>query len=587
MCCKLQDSRKRKGAEVQKSSTGSFVRRLYSVRISTKLIVGFAVIFLLTSFACYLGYSGLSNLESEMEFIAADKQIYSDSQAIKNLMLQHRRYEKDLFLNIGNQQKQVEKYLPKLKEKQAEIQVLLQRTGRIVSEDPRFSPEVKEVAGALVQLHHQYMQGVLSVAQKAIDDPNWSPQEANQAMEPFKVPIHELESGIDLVADAATELFQQRIESSKAVAVRSRVAMVAGAALALVPCPFIVMVVVGPLRKVSRLLAEIAKAEGDLTRRLPVERNDEIGELSTWFNKFVDQMQAVMVRVGESASVLVESSSQLTGTAEELTHYADSTTSRSAFVVSEADQMVHRMSFASKSTQSMQMNITSVANAIEELAACINDISGNTEQASSVATEAARELENSNANFLELGRAANEINRVIETIEDIAEQTNLLALNATIEAARAGEAGKGFSIVANEVKELARQAASATEGIRERIDAIQLATEKTTRSIGDVGQHIAKVNEVSTMIAAAIQQQNATTQSIAEHISETTASVTEISEGVAKSAEASEEIRSSMQAVDLAAHETATGANNTRHSGADVQRIADDLNMLLGQFRVS
>lgn len=572
---------------MKKSVVGSFIQRMNSLRISTKLNGGFVVIFLLTSFACYLGYSGLSNLEAEMGYIAADKQIYSDAQNIKNLMLQHRRYEKDLFLNIGNPEKQVEKYLPKLKEKQAEIQVLLQSMQQTISEDPRFAPEVKDVAGALVQLHNQYMQGVLSVADKAIADTDWTPQAANQAMEPFKEPIHELESGIDLVADATTELFKQRIESSEEVAARSRVAMVAGAALALVPCPFIVMLVVGPLRKVSRLLAEIAKAEGDLTRRLPVERNDEIGELSTWFNKFVDQMQAVMIRVGENALVLVDSSSELSGTAEELSEHADNTTSRSAFVVSEAEQMVSRMSIASKSTQSMQMNIASVASAIEELATCINEISGNTEQASVVAGEAARELEESNASIVELGSAAQEINRVIETIEDIAEQTNLLALNATIEAARAGEAGKGFSIVANEVKELARQAASATDGIRARIDAIQLATQKTTRSINDVGQHIAKVNDVSTMIAAAIQEQNATTQSIADHINQTTTAVSEIIDGVTKSAEASEGIRSSMHAVDLAAQQTASGATCTRRSGADVQRIADDLNTLLAQFRVS
>ncbi|RCS54254.1 methyl-accepting chemotaxis protein [Bremerella cremea] len=571
---------------MKKVTKGSLLKRLNSLRISTKLISGFAVIFLLTSFACYLGYSGLSNLESEMEFIAEDKQIYSDAQAIKNLMLQHRRYEKDLFLNIGNRKKQTEKYLPKLQEKQAEIQTLLQRMQIVIGEDPRFSPETKQVAAALVQMHQRYMDGVLAIADNAINDPNWTPQEANQAMEPFKEPIHDLESGIDLVADATTELFMQRIETSKGVAARSRVAMVAGAVLALVPCPFIVMIVVGPLRKVSRLLADIAKSEGDLTLRLPVERNDEIGELSVWFNKFVDQMQAVMIRVGENASALVSSSSQLTGTAAELSENAGNTTNRSAFVMAESNQMVTRMSHASQSTQSMQLNISSVANAIEELAASINDISGNTEQASAVAMEAARELKESNANIVELGKAAMEINRVVETIEDIAEQTNLLALNATIEAARAGEAGKGFSIVANEVKELARQAASATEGIRARIDAIQMATDKTTRSINDVGKHVAKVNDVSAMIAAALQEQNATTQTIAEHISETSSAVTEISNGVSKSAEASEGIRSSMQAVDLAAQETAHGASSTRRSGDDVHRIADDLKTLLSQFRV-
>ena len=559
---------------------------LASFRISTKLIVGFVVIFMMTTMACYLGYSGLASLESEMAFIAQDKQIYSEAQEIKNLMLQHRRFEKDLFLNIGDQEKQVEKYLPKLREKKAEIQVLLTRMEQTISDDPRFSSEIKAVAGQLVELHHAYMNGVLSVADKAIHASGFTPQDANQAMAPFKEPIHELEEGIDQVADAATELFQNRIETSQEIAAQARSRMLVGAVLALVPCPFIVMMVVGPLRKVSRLLADIAKAEGDLTRRLPVEGKDEIAELSRWFNQFVDQMQAVIIRVGESAAVLVHSSSELNGTATELADNADNTTKRSAFVVEEASHMATRMADASQSTQQMQTSINSVASAIEELATCINEISGNTDMAASVASDAAREIEHSNASIQELGKAAQDICRVVETIEAIAEQTNLLALNATIEAARAGEAGKGFSIVAHEVKELAHQAAAATEGIRERVEAIQQATSKTTHSIGGVGEHIAKVSEVSTMIAAAIEQQNATTHSISEHVIQTSNAVALLSEGVVKSAEASGGIRDNMQAVDLAAKETATGAISTRNTGTSVQDIADELQTLMGQFRV-
>lgn len=569
------------------NKTWSVENLLASFRISTKLIVGFVIIFLMTSMACYLGYSGLSALKSEMGLISHDQQIYSDAQEIKNLMLQHRRFEKDLFLNIGDQKKQLEKYLPKLREKKAEIQVLLIRMEQTISEDPRFSSEIKAVASKLVELHQSYMNGVLSVADKAIHTSGMTPQDANHAMSPFKEPIHDLEDGIDQVADATTQLFQDRIQTSQAIATQARTRMITGAVLALVPCPFIVMVVVGPLRKVSRLLADIAKAEGDLTQRLPVVGNDEIAELSRWFNHFVDQMQAVIIRVGESAGVLVASSLELNGTATELSDNADNTTKRSAFVVDEAGHMATRMNDASRSTQQMQSNINSVASAIEELASCINEISGNTELAASVATDAALEIENSSNNIHELGHAAEEISRVVETIEAIAEQTNLLALNATIEAARAGEAGKGFSIVAHEVKELANQAAAATEGIRGRVEAIQLATAKTTRSIGDVGQHIAKVSEVSTMIAAAIEQQNATTQSISDHIGETSSVVTLLSDGMVKSAEASGGIRDSMQAVDLAAQETATGAASTRNTGTAVQEIADQLQTLMAQFRVS
>jgi len=567
-------------------SPGTVRKRRRTIRLSTKLIVGFSLVILLTSLACYLGYSGLRSLEVELAHISADKQIYGDAQKIKNLMLQHRRYEKDLFLNIGKREKQVDKYVPKLQAKEAEIQSLLTQMKQTVSEDPRFSPEVKQIASDLPQLHHTYMAGVWKVSEQAIEDGSLPPQEANAMMSPYKIPIHNLEEGIDQVANAATALFEQRIKTSKQVGATSRWAMIAGTAVALIPCPFIILWVTGPLRKVSKMLADIAQAEGDLTRRLPVEGDDEVGELSQWFNTFVDQVQQVVIRVGGSATTLVESSSQLSTTAGSLSGQADDTTQRSSRVVAAADQMSLRMGEASRSTQSMQSNIATVANAIEELATCIQDISGNTEKASGVASQAANELEQSNANIAELGSAASEISRVIETIEDIAEQTNLLALNATIEAARAGEAGKGFSIVAHEVKELARQAATATEDIRQRITAIQDATDKTTRSIGDIGRHVAQVNEFSTMIAAAIQEQNCTTQSIAEHINQTSSAVTQISDGVTESAQASEEIRASMLVVDQSARDTASGASHAKATGDDLHRVADELQALMGKFRV-
>lgn len=558
-----------------------------SIRLSTKLIGGFSLVILLTSLACYLGYSGLRSLEMELSHIADDKQIYGDAQIIKSVMLQHRRYEKDLFLNIGNREKQVDKYVPKLEAKETEIQTLLTNMKQVINDDPRFSTEIKQIANELPQLHQQYMEGVWLVSEKAIEDGSLPPQEANAMMIPYKVPIYNLEDGIDQVVDAATELFEQRIATSKQVGGNSRLAMIAGTVIALVPCPFIILWVTGPLRKVSKMLADIAQAEGDLTRRLPVEGNDEVGELSQWFNTFVDQVQQVVIRVGGSATTLVESSSRLSSTAGDLSGQADNTTQRSSRVVAAADKMTLRMSEASRSTQTMQANISTVANAIEELATCIQDISGNTEKASTVAGQAATELEQSNSNIVELSSAASEISRVIETIEDIAEQTNLLALNATIEAARAGEAGKGFSIVANEVKELARQAATATEDIRQRITAIQDATDKTTRSIQDIGRHVADVNEFSTMIAAAIQEQNCTTQSIAEYINETSSAVTQISDGVSESAQASEEIRASMVVVDQSARETASGASNAKATGEDLHRIADELQVLMGKFRVS
>ena len=148
-------------------------------------------------------------------------------------------------------------------------------------------------------------------------------------------------------------------------------------------------------------------------------------------------------------------------------------------------------------TEEMSANVKTVAAAVEEMTASISEVAKNAEHAAQIAGEASNLAQTSNQNIGQLGEAADAIGKVIETIQDIAEQTNLLALNATIEAARAGDAGKGFAVVANEVKDLAKQTAEATEDIRHRIEGIQSSTGLAVTSIGNISEVIAKVNEVS------------------------------------------------------------------------------------------
>jgi methyl-accepting chemotaxis protein len=171
-------------------------------------------------------------------------------------------------------------------------------------------------------------------------------------------------------------------------------------------------------------------------------------------------------------------------------------------------------------------------------------------------------------------------------IQDIAEQTNLLALNATIEAARAGEAGKGFAVVATEVKELAKQTASATEDIRRRIESIQASTGETVAAIGEIGHVIQQVNDVSRTIASAVEEQSITTREIASNVAQSAAAADTVAKGISESATATQEITQSIAAVNEAALQTAQGATNTQAAGSELTRLSEQLQGLVGQFRI-
>ena len=157
-------------------------------------------------------------------------------------------------------------------------------------------------------------------------------------------------------------------------------------------------------------------------------------------------------------------------------------------------------------------------------------------------------------------------------ITGIAQQTNLLALNATIEAARAGEAGKGFAVVANEVKELAKQTATATEDIGQKIEAIQNDTKGAVTAISQISIVIGRINDISNTIASAVEEQSATTNEIARNASEAAKGSTEISKNIAN--------------VSLAAKNTTEGANNSLSAATELSKLAADLKRVVDQAKI-
>ena len=327
-------------------------------------------------------------------------------------------------------------------------------------------------------------------------------------------------------------------------------------------------------------------ARGDLTRQLPVESADEVGQLRLAVNTLIEKLRGMIQNVNRCAEELGDASTELTTTAEQLACGAGETTQQSGTVAAAAEEMTASMQQMADSTQQMSSHVKTVATAVGQMTVAIAEVARSAEQAASVANSAASAVETSNARIGTLGTAAEEIGKVIEVIQDIAEQTNLLALNATIEAARAGEAGKGFAVVATEVKELAKQTSQATEDIRRRVQGIQGSASEAIGALGDIARVVKQVNEASRTIASAVEEQSITTREISQNVAYAATNAETVSTGVAQSADATREVTVNISRVDQTARQTANDADRTRSAGNTMTRLADQLQTMIGQFRV-
>lgn len=243
------------------------------------------------------------------------------------------------------------------------------------------------------------------------------------------------------------------------------------------------------------------------------------GEAAKAINSAADGVENKMKTFAEMVNAITSASTELNASAQSMGEAASNASEKTATVASAAEE-------AGTNTQT-------VAASAEELNASIQEINRQVSQSASIAGEAVVEAEKANQLVNGLSEASDQIEQVVSLINDIASQTNLLALNATIEAARAGEAGKGFAVVASEVKNLAGQTEKATLDIKTQVKEIQEATSTAVRSIGDIGDTIGTFNEVSSNIAAAVEEQGAATQEIARNVQEAASGVTEVTTNIA------------------------------------------------------
>jgi methyl-accepting chemotaxis protein len=280
------------------------------------------------------------------------------------------------------------------------------------------------------------------------------------------------------------------------------------------------------------------------------------GELVASTNALLDTLVEPFRFVTRSADTLADAAAQLTAASQQLGANASATSDQTQLVWGGADQV-------SRSTHS-------VASSTEQMAASIKEIAKSASQSAHVAGQAVALATTTNATVAKLGESAVDIGKVIKVITAIAQQTNLLALNATIEAARAGEAGKGFAVVANEVKELAKETAKATQDIGRSIESIQTDTQEAVAAIGQISATIEQINDLSSTIASAVEEQSATTS--------------EMGRNVAEAAHGTAEIAKTTAAVATVAQHTSNGASQTEAAAGELARIAAELKQLVSRF---
>jgi methyl-accepting chemotaxis protein len=347
------------------------------------------------------------------------------------------------------------------------------------------------------------------------------------------------------------------------------------------------MIIVGVSRPITAMTETMRRlAGGDMSAEIRgVDRKDEIGKMASAVLVFKDnaletertraeQQQAERIgverrkqdmhrladafesAVGEIIETVSSASTELEASATTLTKTAE-----------RSQQVTIRVAAASEEAST---NVQSVASATEELSSSVNEISRQVQESARMANEAVDQARKTNDRVGELSKAAARIGDVVELINTIAGQTNLLALNATIEAARAGDAGRGFAVVASEVKALAEQTARATGEIGQQIGGIQAATQESVGAIREISGTIERLSEISSTIAAAVEEQGAATQ--------------EISRNVQQAAQGTHEVSSNITDVQRGAGENGSASSQVLSAAQSLSRDSNRLKLEVGKF---
>ncbi|MBF0574260.1 MAG: methyl-accepting chemotaxis protein, partial [Desulfamplus sp.] len=327
-------------------------------------------------------------------------------------------------------------------------------------------------------------------------------------------------------------------------------------------------------------------AAGDFTQRVDINQKDEIGMMASSLNFMASSLSSIFGNIKDDVEKLSHSSLELANISKQMAKGSKETSEKADKINSANIQLNDNRHLVAASSEQALNNLGFVAAATEEMAASIQEIAKNTDNAKNITNNAVVQAQKTSERVNELGRAAQEIGKVTEVITNISAQTNLLALNATIEAARAGEAGKGFAVVAGEIKILAQQTSTATSEIKKEIEKIQNAISTTVGEIKQIAAVNNEVNDIVSTIAVAVGEQSAATNEVAQNIAQASQGFTEVNQKVAHSAEISVHITQDISQITDNSKNIALSSSKVESSASELFKLAGELKESIKNFKI-